>query len=169
MLEIEGSLKLRNLSKTRWTARAESLKAVYISYEIIVSVLDDLTTDKNIDQKTKIQALGLEKKCLSFDFIVSMYTMKTIMYQMKTLTEQLEASDLNIVDGIVLIECAVRSLKEIRIDSDQLNKLISSAKVFSLKIEVDPVVDFQRHHRKRLNPKKIDSNSNTQADNQLSV
>ena len=31
-------------------------------------------------------------------------------------------------------------------------------------MEVDPVVDFQRHHMKRLNPKKIDSNSNTQAD-----
>jgi len=45
------------------------------------------------------------------------------MYQMKTLTEQLEASDLNIVDGIVLIECAVRSLEEIRNDTDQLNKL----------------------------------------------
>jgi hypothetical protein len=117
LLEIEVSLKLRNLSKTRWTARAESLKAVYTSYEIIISVLNDLTTDKTIDHKTKIQALGLEKKCLSFDFIVSMYTMKTIMYQMKTLTEQLEASDLNIVDGIVLIECAVKSLEEIRNDT----------------------------------------------------
>lgn len=164
LLEIEGSLKICNLSKTRWTARAESLKAVYISYEIIVSVLNDLTIDKNVDQKTKIQALGLQKKCLSFDFIVSMYTMKTIMYQMKILTEQLEASDLNIVDGIVLIDCAVKSLKEIRNNTEHLNNLISTAKVFSLKMEVNPVVDFQRHHRKRLNPKKIDTNSNTQAD-----
>lgn len=33
--EIENSLHLRNFSKTRWTARAESIKAVWISYEII--------------------------------------------------------------------------------------------------------------------------------------
>jgi len=65
------------------------------------------------------------------------------MYTIKTLTEQFKASDLNIVDGIVLIECAIRSLEEIRNDTGQLNKLKSSAKVFSLKIEVDPVVDFQ--------------------------
>jgi hypothetical protein len=41
-----------------------------------------------------------------------MYTMKTIVYQMKTLTEQLEASDLNIVYGIVSIECTVKSLNK---------------------------------------------------------
>ncbi|CAI6346415.1 unnamed protein product [Macrosiphum euphorbiae] len=39
MKEIEGSLQLRNLSKTRWTARAESIKSVWISLDIIIETL----------------------------------------------------------------------------------------------------------------------------------
>lgn len=54
------------------------------------------------------------------------------MYQLKTLTEQLEATDLNIIDGILLIKCAVKSLSEMCNDNNLLNKHISSAKVFAI-------------------------------------
>ncbi|XP_050065932.1 uncharacterized protein LOC114126893 [Aphis gossypii] len=33
MNNVDNTLQLRNLSKTRWTARAESIKAVWVSYE----------------------------------------------------------------------------------------------------------------------------------------
>jgi len=70
LVNIEGSLKLRNLSKTRWTARAESIKAVWTSFKGILQVLTDISIDKCIDNSTKTQALSLEKKILSFDIIV---------------------------------------------------------------------------------------------------
>jgi len=47
---------------TRWTARAESIKAVWILFEYILDVLKELINDTNIDNKTRAQALGLEKK-----------------------------------------------------------------------------------------------------------
>lgn len=56
--------------------------------------------------------------------------------------------DFNIIYGIVLLECAIKLLKGIRNSTDQLNKLITCVNVYSLKIEVDRVDDFQRHHRK---------------------
>jgi len=49
--KIEGSLKLRYLSETRWTARAESLQAVWPSFEGIVSVLYEISIKSNIDKK----------------------------------------------------------------------------------------------------------------------
>lgn len=64
-------------------------------------------------KKTKGQAIALEKKSLSFDFIVCIYFIKHIMYQMNVLTEQLEAVNLNIVDAIFLVESCMKSLKEI--------------------------------------------------------
>lgn len=70
LLEVDIKLKLRNLSMTRWTARAESIKAVWILFEYILDVLKELINDTNIDNKTRAQALGLEKKMLSFDFKV---------------------------------------------------------------------------------------------------
>jgi len=156
--KIEGSLKLRNLSKTRWTARAESLRAVWLSFEEIVSVLHEISTKSTIDKKTKVQALGLENKCLSIDFIIYMYFMNHIMYQMKILTETLETKDLNIVDTLILIDSSIKSLTETRNNSTLINELIASAKSFCLKLDIDFDGDFKQHHRKRLKPKKIDSN-----------
>lgn len=164
LADIESSLKLRNLSKTRWTARAESLRAVRVSFQRILNALKEISLDKTIDKNTRTQALGLEKKILSFDFILSMYTMKIIMYQMKTLTEQLEAINLNIIDEIILMDCAIKSLTKIRSDADQLDKHISSAKVFASKMDVDPVLDFEKHHRTRFRPKGIDDNTFSQVD-----
>ena len=39
---VENALQLRNLSKTRWTARAESVQAVWVSYEAIIKSLQSL-------------------------------------------------------------------------------------------------------------------------------
>lgn len=87
---IENSTSLKNLSKTRWTARAETLSAVYNSYEGIIVVLDDILKDPNIDNKSKAKALGLYKRVLSFDFIICLYFGKHIFYKVKVITEILD-------------------------------------------------------------------------------
>jgi len=51
LLEVDIKLKLRNLSMTRWTARAESIKAVWVLFEYILDVLKELINDTNIDNK----------------------------------------------------------------------------------------------------------------------
>lgn len=45
---------------------------------------------------------------------------------------------LNIIDDIVFEDCAAKSLKEIRNDTDQSNKLRTSVKAFSFKNESKP-------------------------------
>lgn len=87
--KIENALNLRNLSKTRWVMRAESLNAVWISYEIIADTLYDITNSAKFDNKSKVQASALYKKVLSFEFLVAVYFMKNIMYKTKNLTEKL--------------------------------------------------------------------------------
>jgi len=63
MSEIENTLRLRNLSKTRWTARAESIKAVWCSLEAISKCLQELhLSNKVFDRNTSIKDLGLRKK-----------------------------------------------------------------------------------------------------------
>ncbi|CAI6353826.1 unnamed protein product [Macrosiphum euphorbiae] len=57
MEKIEGSLKLRNLSKTRWTARAESIKAVWTSLEAIVDTLEYINNSNSFDNLTKTKAI----------------------------------------------------------------------------------------------------------------
>lgn len=93
--DIENALQLKNLLKTRWTARAESIKAIWGSLEAIIKSLDQICSDNgNFDKGTRSKALGLQKQLLSFDFIVSIIFMKNIMYKLKCLNETLETKHL---------------------------------------------------------------------------
>ena len=89
---VENSLMLRNLSLTRWTARAESLRAMWISYE----VLRKISNDDSVDAKGKAAATGLLAKVLRVDFVVNLMVMRIILWKTKILTESLQNENLNI-------------------------------------------------------------------------
>jgi len=156
--EIENSLKLRNLSQTRWTARAEALKSLWASYPIIIEALDDIVEEKKIDKKTKNTAFSLSKKLVSVDFVVSLMFMKNIMYKLKLLTECLESAELNITDATLFISSTLKSLDIINSDTENMNNLIQSAVVFLKKYDVDAEKEFSVRHRRRIAPTKLDIN-----------
>lgn len=68
MEKIKGSLKLRNLSKTRWTTRAESIKGVWTSLEAIFDTLEYIINSNSFDNLTKTKAIGLQKISSEFRF-----------------------------------------------------------------------------------------------------
>ncbi|XP_065654947.1 uncharacterized protein LOC136081550 [Hydra vulgaris] len=141
--KIENALQLRNLSKTRWTARAESVKAVWNSLEAAVESLDEiLLLNECFDKGTRSKALALRKQILSFDFIVSISFMKNIMYKLKYLTETLEAKNLSIIDAITLNYSTMKILASINSDDYAMNNFINSAKEFSTLLGIDSEADF---------------------------
>ncbi|KAL4118970.1 hypothetical protein QTP88_011848 [Uroleucon formosanum] len=163
--KIENALQLRNLSKARWTARAESVKAVWNSLEAVIESLDEIhSLNKCFDKATRSKALGIRKQILSFDFIVSLSFLKNIMYKLKFLTETLEAKDLCIIDAITVIDSTMKMLTDINSDDHTMNNFIDSAKEFANLLGTDPEADFKNHHHKRLAPKRYDSNATTQAE-----
>ena len=83
-MELDNPLNLWNLSRTRWAARAESIKSVWNSYEAILDSLSNL--ERSDDCST---ASGLHAKLLLFDFIVTMMFMRNIMHKSKRMTETL--------------------------------------------------------------------------------
>jgi hypothetical protein len=84
------------------------------------------------------------------------------MYKTKILTENLEATELNIVDALILLKQAIDDLIKMRDDNKLMDDLIESAIIFAKKLNINPEVDFNRHHQRRLKSKKVDSNSSTQ-------
>lgn len=50
---IENSLQLRNLSKTWWTARAESIKSVWVSLDSIIKTLEEMPRAQCFDKNTR--------------------------------------------------------------------------------------------------------------------
>ena len=159
---IENSLQLRNLSKTRWTARAESIKSVWISYELIVEALTELGL--NSDSKdTKFQAQSLLTKLHRFDFLFAIMFMKNIMWKTKIMTEQMQEESLNIMDALCILSSTIDQLKAMNSDESEMNNLIEAAKVFAKKLDIDAEADYSKFHRPRKPPRRIDENPSSSA------
>lgn len=139
---VENSLQLRNLSKTRWTARAESIKSVWVSLDSIIKTLEEMSMAQFLDKSTKTQALGMSKKILTFDFIMSLSFMKNIMYKMKILTESFEAKDLNIIDGLMLLNSSTEIFNTINDDKLAMDNLIESSIKYAQQLGIDPESEF---------------------------
>ena len=149
--EVESSLKLRNLSKTRWLVRSESIRAVWISFEVIQNTLVDISTSNSFDTKTKTQAVNLIWKLISTDFAISLMFMKNVIH--------LQSPELNIIDAMTIIQSTVELLKKIRDDHDTVNQEINAGITFLWKVgNNDPEEEFQRKHRMRKAPIRFDPN-----------
>ncbi len=163
LMEIGNALQLKNLSKTRWAARAESIRAVWASLENIITITEEISNDTKVDTSTRSSAFALLKKLLNFDFIASLYFMKNLIFKLKLATDALQAVELNIIDAITLLDSLHENLVELRNDTTAIDDLITAAAQFAIKFDMDPEADFCRYHRSRRPPKKIDDNPQTNA------
>ena len=156
--EVDDSLWLRNLSRTRWAAHAESIKSVWKSFEAILDCLDSLRRNAS-DGKTKTDAATLLMKLSNFDAIVSIMFMKNLIYKTKMMTEALQTESLNVIDTISLMESTTDILQAIAINGDKngMDAEIEAAIAFAKRLNFD-----ERHHRHRRPPQRIDSNPQTE-------
>lgn len=100
------------MSKSQWTASAESVKGLWGLFEAIFECLDEIySNNKCFDKRTRSKALGLKKQSLSFDLIVSIYFLKNIMYKLKCLTETLKTKNVSIVDAKSIIYGTILMIK----------------------------------------------------------
>ena len=161
---VENSLKLRNLSLTRWTARAESLRVMWMSYEAVLDVLETISNTASVDAKGKAAATGLSCNLLRVDFVVCLMFMRIILWKTKVLTESLQAKDFNIVDAMQVLRGTITSLEDIRKDDASIaNQIQALIEILSAK-GVDAHGEFWRLHRPRRRPHRLDENSVTTAD-----
>lgn len=162
--DVENALKLRNLSKTRWTARAESIRAVWTSYEAIISALSTVQHSVDFDNSTKVAASGLYNKMMSVDFVMSIMFMKNIMWKTKQMTEALQAENINILDAMIIINATVDNLKKINEDFEAIDNQIHAAIAYTVKLGGEPEAEFNRKHRVRRPPRRIDDNPDSQVE-----
>ena len=157
--QVENCLQLRNLSKTRWTARAESIKAVWTSLEAIIKALEEAFAAPKLDAKVKATISGLLKNVKSFDFIVSLMFMKNIMFKTKILSEILQQEELNIVDALELTKATVTYLERINNEETEMNDMIEAAVLYAkTSLQIDAKEEFTRSHRVRRIPRRYDEN-----------
>ena len=167
--KIENALALRNLSATRWTARAESLKAMWVSYDGVLDVLRKIDCSSSVDAKGKALATGLLANLLRVDFVVSLMFMRLVLWKTKVLTEVFQGENLNIIDALNAIKATITSLEVIRGDDVGIrNQIEASVAVLSGK-GVDVNAKFSRLHRPRRQPRRLDDNPQSMAEIPIST
>ncbi|XP_065667626.1 uncharacterized protein LOC136087925 [Hydra vulgaris] len=145
--DVDIAVQLVNLSRTRWTARAKSVKALNQCLEKVIDLLQSISNNKIFDTNTRTKAMGLLKKVTTFDFIITLFLMKNIIEKIKILTEILESPNFNVIDSINVIESTAKNIHNISNDTDAMNNLIESAVIFSRKLHIDAENDYKRYHR----------------------
>ena len=154
-----GALELRNLSATRWRARADSIRAVWSSFDEITQGLEEL--EDSDDNKTKAKAENLLARVRSFQFIVMIMFMKSVMIKTKILTKQVQSVNINIVDTLESAKVTISTLRHLRDDEQNLNNLITAAVEFSERHGVDANGEYQRQHRLRRPTRRVDERPET--------
>lgn len=159
----ENRLQLTNLSKTRWSARPEAIKAVWASYEEICCSLQEISSDENFDKESRNKAFGLLTKIKSFDFIFTIMFIKNVMYKMKMMIDILQTEELDVSGALLVMLETKESLERIRKDENAIDNEVQAACLFAKQFDVDAESEFRRIHRRRVPPKRLDAAPETGA------
>jgi hypothetical protein len=157
--EIENASMLRNLSKTRWSARAESVKAVWRSLDAILDVLEILEGSK--DGETKTKAANLLNSVRNIDFICGIMLLKNVMFKMKMLSDFLQGETVDAAGALVAMSSTDGVLKRMRSDDNEINDEIEAAIIVARNLGTEPLADFSRLHRLRRPSRRLDDNPST--------
>ena len=97
--ELQEGLIMKSLSSTRWIGRAESIRAVWISYEIILDTFDAVRTS-GVDRDAILTASHLSERMRSFEFYFAVLFMKNIVYKMKIFVHEAQEIGQDIVSSL---------------------------------------------------------------------
>ena len=125
--KLQEGLVMKTLSITRRIGRAESIRAVWQSYEILLDVLLEIQNYEESYRDARKTASNLLEKIQSFDFYFSILFMKSIMYKMKIVILEVQEIDYDILAGLDAM-CQTRNeMLRIRNDEVGLSGIIIAA------------------------------------------
>ena len=97
-----------------------------------------------------------------FDFIFELMFMRLIMRMTKILTGQMQKPELNILDGLTLIDQTVTLLERIRNTESELNDQINASVEFAKNLGTNPADEFAKTSGRRMS-RWLDDNPETSA------
>ena len=159
--ELQEGLVMKNLSKTRWIGRAESIRAVWIGYEILIDTLRDIECSRECDREARMTAANLLKEIHSLEFYLSLLFMKNVIYKMKLISLEVQEIQQDVIASLSAI-CETRdAMIQMRNDETGTDGIISAAIQKCESTGLDPVYEYSKKHRLRRPPKRIDDCNET--------
>ena len=156
---LQEVLVMKNLSKTRWIGRAESIRVVWASYEILIDTLDEVKNYEDSDRDAKKTASNLSNRIKSFEFYLSILSMKNIMYKTKIVVLEVQEIDQDVVASLDVMHQTRDAMIRIREDDLGLDGIVTAAVEKCKSFGIDAEYEFSKKHRPRRPPRRIDVNA----------
>lgn len=108
-----GSKKVpKNLSKTRWSTRADACGALYDSYKEILAELDSISNDLTKKPTTRAEASGLAKQMRKFETAILLTIWKTILERIDKVNKKLQSANVTLTVVVDLYNSLINYLIE---------------------------------------------------------
>ncbi|CAF1191806.1 unnamed protein product, partial [Didymodactylos carnosus] len=142
-------LLIKDLSKTRWSDRYNSIRAVLISYKEIVETLDDLSVNDK-QAKSRFIAGNLLKKLKSFTFYTILLFLKNLFSSINALIIHLQKPQMDILTTIDILNDKTKLLDQLSVDNVNMDSILKVAEndLSKLNVKVDLDEEFVRIHRR---------------------
>lgn len=103
---------MKRLCDTRWTCRADSVKAVCNGYQAIIETLERVVEGDNRERAVESKGLLSQIKCLQF--IACSVMFKKLLLRTQGLSDVLQSKELDLAAAMDLVETAIESLTKWR-------------------------------------------------------
>ncbi|QQP57420.1 Uncharacterized protein FKW44_002402 [Caligus rogercresseyi] len=151
-LEATPYIKLKSLSETRWSCRWEAVKAIDQQPERIIIALLKLSNNK--DAKTSVDARGLVKAMLEFQFLLGLQTLKVIFSNTNSLARYLQGHEVDVITAKATCDATMKTLSGCR-DEEMFSLVWEKAKKTAKIIrEMASESDEDKTSRRKKNPSK---------------
>jgi hypothetical protein len=117
---------LLNLCETRWLAWSDAFWRFLELYEVIISTLKEVNTDRTstFDPKSRSLADSLSTSITTFRFVITLFIIKGFLSYLNSISKTLQAVQLDVISTASEIRDAIVFFQAVRSDIDDYYEVI---------------------------------------------
>ncbi|KAG7157952.1 Zinc finger MYM-type protein 1-like 5 [Homarus americanus] len=127
-LPAEG-IVVKSLSETRWSARADAVKAVFLHYLEIKSALENICSDSRQTVATKLEGEGLIRQMEAFETALLTVIWYKILTRFNATSLSLQKVETDLLSVVKLYESLISFVSEMR--QGQFDEIEDQARAFA--------------------------------------
>ena len=108
------TITVKRESETRWSARAEAVKAVHDGLDGIVELLETMSEDKSGTQETRAEAQKIIASILCFNFLAFLPFWHSVLAKIDRVQKRLQDPQMNFQEAFADLEALEQNISEIR-------------------------------------------------------
>ncbi|CAB4031166.1 zinc finger MYM-type 1-like, partial [Paramuricea clavata] len=143
------------LSDTRWACRADSITAIYNTFEAVIATLKEVR-EKEKKPHIAAEAKGLLQNIYNFEFILALEVLKKVLLLSKGVSDKLQSEDLDVVTGCERVTDLLASIRALQCEPKFeafWESTLQKCRILS--------IEEPKDERLRKIPRRIDDNPET--------